>query len=405
DDGLNTSLNITNAVITDTTISGAVVPMGVAGGTYNVKVTAAGGTNTISTVKFIVTTPVLTNPNYFEIISPECAISNNSVILTIKAMSNNKSIVEGFNGQIKISGSALKEIVEYPFLPETDKGIKAISVILKGIGKILATDAKVEEVGGSASGVLSQGIKLYAAENIGLSGGKIVASDNTTVIVPSNALSLDTWLGITKKDTLAEVSSSVKKNLRAQDIKVPICYEFGKLNTSNDDWVLDSVNFGSPVTIEIPYTLSAIGDLKEKSLRIFVLEGTEWKIVEGDQNVDISKKVVRANVRHFSVYRILGTYISEGLTDVKVYPSPYKPKEVYQGKLKAIYLPDDSEMRIYGIAGDLINILKEGNTGNAGVIEWDGKNEVGEEVGQGVYIYIIKDEQGNKKIGKIGLIR
>jgi hypothetical protein len=35
----------------------------------------------------------------------------------------------------------------------------------------------------------------------------------------------------------------------------------------------------------------------------------------------------------------------------------------------------------------------------------DGKNESGEPVSQGVYIYVIKTADGGKKIGKVGVLK
>jgi len=57
DDTAETTLNISNAAIYDNEISGAVVPATVAVGTYNIKVTTDGGTNTTSSVKLVVLNP------------------------------------------------------------------------------------------------------------------------------------------------------------------------------------------------------------------------------------------------------------------------------------------------------------------------------------------------------------
>jgi flagellar hook assembly protein FlgD len=65
-------------------------------------------------------------------------------------------------------------------------------------------------------------------------------------------------------------------------------------------------------------------------------------------------------------------------------------------------LPENVTIRIYNIAGELIMI--EENI-NSGFFNWNAKNEAGEKVASGVYIYIITDDKGGIKKGKIAIIR
>ncbi|OFZ56020.1 MAG: hypothetical protein A2328_00600 [Bdellovibrionales bacterium RIFOXYB2_FULL_36_6] len=119
----------------------------------------------------------------------------------------------------------------------------------------------------------------------------------------------------------------------------------------------------------------------------------------------VSGGKVTARVNHFSTYRVFGTYVSSNLDNVIAYPNPYKPASAVDGKLKIINLPVDCTATILNIAGEKIRELNEADMGNLGWIEWDGKNESGESVGQGVFLYMVKTPDGQKKIGKVGLVK
>jgi len=120
----------------------------------------------------------------------------------------------------------------------------------------------------------------------------------------------------------------------------------------------------------------------------------------------VENGTITANVTHFSTYRIIGTYLALDLSNVKAYPSPFNPTTAFGGKLKVINLPKDAEMTVYNIAGEKVITIKETDMTfpNAGWVEWNGKNETGDAVAQGVYVLLIK-AGGTNKVVKIGLIK
>ena len=93
---------------------------------------------------------------------------------------------------------------------------------------------------------------------------------------------------------------------------------------------------------------------------------------------------------------------TDPLKNVRRFPNPFNPK---LGTVKIDRLPANCTVQIYSISGALLRALNETDFGNLGVIEWDGRNSIGEYAGRGVYTYIITDDKGNKKIGKIALIK
>ena len=87
------------------------------------------------------------------------------------------------------------------------------------------------------------------------------------------------------------------------------------------------------------------------------------------------------------------------LKDIKAYPNPIYFTSNY---LTIAGIPTDAtnpKVYIYNVAGELVKTLKEG----AGIVHmpyWDGKNESGEKVASGLYIYLVKTGIYGKTTGK-----
>ncbi|MDD5687846.1 MAG: hypothetical protein PHE88_08455, partial [Elusimicrobia bacterium] len=204
------------------------------------------------------------------------------------------------------------------------------------------------------------------------------------------------------------VPPSVGNTTQYVNTRNPVCYDFGELSFSGSAEsapTLQNQMFARSVNITIPYTTSDIGTLSEDGLRIYYWSGTDWDLVTGAQTVDKVNNTVTATVRHFSTYRILGSYVSADLSNIKIYPNPYNPATAVLGKLKVTNLPLNSIMKLYSVTGEIIRELKEVDYGNFGWLEWDAKNDKGDKVGKGIYIYQIEDVTGRKITGKIGLIK
>jgi predicted amidohydrolase len=91
--------------------------------------------------------------------------------------------------------------------------------------------------------------------------------------------------------------------------------------------------------------------------------------------------------------------IAPDLKEVKIYPNPV---DFTKGEVvKFINLTNGATVTLYTISGEKINTIDS----TLGIALWDGKNNSGENVARGLYIYLIKDTAGNKKVGKIGVIK
>lgn len=77
------------------------------------------------------------------------------------------------------------------------------------------------------------------------------------------------------------------------------------------------------------------------------------------------------------------------------------------GSIKFFNVPKESDIKIYTVSGDLVwEAHHSSSTGEDGIISWDVKNQRGQEVGSGVYVYrCTNSADGSDAYGKIVVIR
>lgn len=96
-----------------------------------------------------------------------------------------------------------------------------------------------------------------------------------------------------------------------------------------------------------------------------------------------------------------GTVLSANLEDLIVYPNPFEPARGHSG-IVFTGLTIDANIRIFDLNGQEI-LIKDTIWQRSW--KWDARNEQGEAVARGVYIYLVTNSQGEKKIGKIAVIK
>ena len=94
---------------------------------------------------------------------------------------------------------------------------------------------------------------------------------------------------------------------------------------------------------------------------------------------------------------------SNPLSQVRCFPNPFNLKN--GGTVKIDQMTTDCSVSIYNIQGELLMTIKEKDFGNAGYVEWNGKNDKGDFAGMGIYMYCVTDGLGNKKVGKIAVVK
>ncbi|PIP39379.1 hypothetical protein CO110_02810 [Candidatus Desantisbacteria bacterium CG_4_9_14_3_um_filter_40_11] len=166
-------------------------------------------------------------------------------------------------------------------------------------------------------------------------------------------------------------------------------------------------NFDKPLIITIPYpdaNQDGIVDgtmISETSLKMYALEGSNWVEIEGG-TIDTAVNICTAPVWHFSVYALRGIPFGKDLYKVYVYPNPFRP--AIHNEITFAEVTDTATIRIFTIAGELVKTI-EVTPADSGSPRWNGKNDAGERVASGIYIYLITTEEGYKISGKIGIIK
>jgi len=88
------------------------------------------------------------------------------------------------------------------------------------------------------------------------------------------------------------------------------------------------------------------------------------------------------------------------LENLIVYPNPFKPASEHAGIVFA-GLTTDATIRIFDLSGQEIS---HQDLSWLMSWTWDVKNKAGERVARGIYVYLVINSRGEKKIGKIAVV-
>ncbi len=66
-------------------------------------------------------------------------------------------------------------------------------------------------------------------------------------------------------------------------------------------------------------------------------------------------------------------------------------------------LPAQTGVKIYTLTGEQVREIIKNDTNDN--LVWDGRNDLGENLASGVYFYIVTNNTGEKKTGKIAVIK
>lgn len=118
-----------------------------------------------------------------------------------------------------------------------------------------------------------------------------------------------------------------------------------------------------------------------------------WKptLKDGRHTLEVLAKDKSGNFFDSTSYRVIFYVFNENdITDVYNYPNPFARTTHFTFILKGQDKPDELDIKIYTIAGRLIRDIKLSPTDlitNFNKIYWDGRDEDGDEIGNGVYLY------------------
>jgi len=154
--------------------------------------------------------------------------------------------------------------------------------------------------------------------------------------------------------------------------------------------------------------LSHLGGLAPSDVKL-IIERTADDI--GNSGWDQQTGWGRINAYNaLTAYYVAGNIVHMAMN----YPNPFRPARenyttIYFTTKRAVV---DKSIGIYNLAGELV-LDVEGSSiymdkwyddGYVYKYEWDGRNDYGERVASGIYIYVVNAD-GNKKVGKLAVIK
>lgn len=191
-----------------------------------------------------------------------------------------------------------------------------------------------------------------------------------------------------------------------------------ELNVLGESGTFYDGALAAPAVIGIPYQ-DADNDgvvdgsdppVRADTLAMYSLDETlgRWVRVPGS-SVDAAGRRVTAAVPHFSVYAIIGS-ASQDVGAVHPFPVPWAPNSgnpadgTLAGGITFTNLPSEGAIYVYTLTGRLVRKLDIPGLLVPAQLRWDVKNESGQDVASGVYLWRVVSGK-NVKIGKLMVIR
>jgi len=229
-------------------------------------------------------------------------------------------------------------------------------------------------------------INCKEVKNISFKGPK----GQITLEIPANTFNKDTTLNI-NPDVSLPVGFQSTKEFKATSIGVEI-------NITDN-----SLKNQKAMTLSLGYRDVDISGMNESKLVIayYNTKVSRWDVLPS--RVYPADKKVIATLPHFSIFQIMEYFKQIDLTKVEVYPNPFTPK-ARDSRFNQVTFKfentnfEEVKLVIWDITGRQIRVINESGVV---ILIWDGKDEWGEIVEAGVYIYQLKVGQGVVKKGTL----
>jgi hypothetical protein len=94
------------------------------------------------------------------------------------------------------------------------------------------------------------------------------------------------------------------------------------------------------------------------------------------------------------------TLVLADLNNSRVFPNPWRSDRHSSLPMKFDQLTESATIKIFSVAGHIVRTLRP----QAGTAEWDLKNDSGDRVGAGLYLFSIQDNEGQHRRGKLAIL-
>lgn len=247
-----------------------------------------------------------------------------------------------------------------------------------------------------------------------LSTNQTVNSDDSVVglDIPSNAFTARTGIIITKLAASEVLSAALGVSGRLLPIsnsnsavssisQSEIIYKIRAVGATfqlNDN----SLVSGKKIKLNLKYG-PGIDPRVASQFKIYRLRGTNWELAPGTQEVNLLEGKVSCEMDCLGVFRVLVTAPSD-LSNLVVFPNPYKPNSGF-GHDKIVFsgLTGSAKIKIFSLSGLKVRDMDKNDS--LGTFTWDARNEDGEHLASGLYLYIVTGDNGQEKKGKIAIIK
>jgi N-acetylneuraminic acid mutarotase len=152
-----------------------------------------------------------------------------------------------------------------------------------------------------------------------------------------------------------------------------------------------------PVTLQLGYGCTIPDTSKLVIARYNEVSG---ECLPLETRIDPGARTITATLNHFSEFQLMLRTASTSLTDVKIYPNPFRTNRG-NGFMTIANMPAGASVRLYTLSGDKV---WEGTADGTGIIIWRGVNKSGQLVASGVYLAVI-DSSAGKKVFKLAVER
>jgi hypothetical protein len=156
--------------------------------------------------------------------------------------------------------------------------------------------------------------------------------------------------------------------------------------------------FSAPVEVTVGYPALESPEMAA-DLRLFRLRvaprPARWELVPGVQGVDENRGLVRAETRVLGVFRVARLLLPRRLDKVVVYPNPFAPE--VDRTLTFRNLTRDATVEIFTLDARRVRTLVGDASGSS---TWDGRNDSGDLVASGLYLYLIRGAN-DRRTGQI----
>jgi len=130
----------------------------------------------------------------------------------------------------------------------------------------------------------------------------------------------------------------------------------------------------------------------------------------GDEFTIITYKPFREGLVYEFSTEVPETDAGANMDQIRAVPNPIIVDSGLKGasgetQVMFTHLPTSCDITIYTVAGRIVRTLQHQSQGNEGFTYWDLRNEHGQDVAYGLYVYVVTTPGGDKHTGKLMVIR